>query len=68
MSDLCTCGGTIWHYCITLQVRDRCVEELQAEVQDKNSQIVAKDDLITRKDREIATKETQLQVQKACTY
>ena len=43
------------HY--TSQVRDRHVEELQAEVKAKNEHIAEKDDLIAAKDDQIATKD-----------
>ena len=38
------------------------VEELQAEVQAKNQQISAKDELLTRKDREMASNQALIQV------
>ncbi len=43
-------------------MRDRRVEELQAEVHANGEQITAKDDLLTWKDREIATKEADIRV------
>ena len=59
--------------CINLQLKDRRIEELQAEVRAKNelivvrdSQMDVKDDLITRKDIEITAKLEQIQVFVSC--
>ena len=43
-----------------------CVKELQAEVQAKNQQVSAKDALLIRKDREMASNQILIQVSMCC--